>query len=48
MGLWPFDSFLVVLALLASVVAIILSTFVFISEDRMNEAADKRAEPVRR
>lgn len=44
LGLPPFDESLVVLAMFASVEAIFLSTFVLISQNRMNEQADKRAE----
>ena len=44
LGLKPFDQSLVVLAMFASVEAIFLSTFVLISQNRMNEKADKRAE----
>ena len=44
LGLPPFDESLVVLAMVASVEAIFLSTFVMISQNRMNEQADKRAE----
>ncbi|MDB5193923.1 MAG: rane protein [Segetibacter sp.] len=43
-GLQPFDESLVILAMFASVEAIFLSTFVLISQNRMNEKADKRAE----
>jgi uncharacterized membrane protein len=43
-GLEPFDPSFVVLAMAASVEAIFLSTFVLISQNRMNEQADKRAE----
>ncbi len=43
-GLKPFDPSFVVLAMFASVEAIFLSTFVLISQNRMNEQADKRAE----
>ena len=43
-GLKPFDPSLVILAMFASVEAIFLSTFVLISQNRMNEKADKRAE----
>lgn len=43
-GLQPFDPSFVVLAMFASVEAIFLSTFVLISQNRMNEQADKRAE----
>ena len=44
LGLKPFDASLVVLAMFASVEAIFLSTFVLISQNRMNEKADRRAE----
>jgi uncharacterized membrane protein len=44
MGLQPFDPSFVVLAMFASVEAIFLSTFVLISQNRMNVQADKRAE----
>jgi uncharacterized membrane protein len=44
LGLKPFDSSFVVLAMFASVEAIFLSTFVLISQNRMNVQADKRAE----
>ena len=40
----PFDPSFVVLAMVASVEAIFLSTFVLISQNRMQAAADKRAE----
>jgi uncharacterized membrane protein len=40
----PFDPSFVVLAMFASVEAIFLSTFVLISQNRMNIQADKRAE----
>ena len=40
----PFDESFVVLAMFASVEAIFLSTFVLISQNRMNMQADKRAE----
>lgn len=43
-GLKPFDESFVVLAMFASVEAIFLSTFVLISQNRMNVEADKRAE----
>jgi uncharacterized membrane protein len=43
-ALKPFDPSLVILAMVASVEAIFLSTFVLISQNRMNEKADKRAE----
>jgi uncharacterized membrane protein len=44
LGLKPFDPSFVVLAMFASVEAIFLSTFVLISQNRMNAEADKRAE----
>jgi uncharacterized membrane protein len=44
LGLKPFDPSFVVLAMFASVEAIFLSTFVLISQNRMNAQADKRAE----
>ncbi len=44
LGLKPFDPSFVVLAMFASVEAIFLSTFVLISQNRMNEQAEKRAE----
>jgi uncharacterized membrane protein len=40
----PFDPSFVVLAMVASVEAIFLSTFVLISQNRMNALADKRAD----
>jgi uncharacterized membrane protein len=43
-GLPQFDSTFVVLAMIASVEAIFLSTFVLISQNRMAAAADKRAD----
>ncbi|MFO1056466.1 MAG: DUF1003 domain-containing protein [Dongiaceae bacterium] len=43
-GLPAFDPSFVVLAMVASVEAIFLSTFVLISQNRMSAAADKRAE----
>ena len=43
-GLKPFDPTFVVLAMFASVEAIFLSTFVLISQNRMNAQADKRAD----
>lgn len=43
-GLEPFDPSFVILASEASVEAIFLSTFVLISQNRMQEAADKRAD----
>ncbi|KQS28297.1 DUF1003 domain-containing protein [Dyadobacter sp. Leaf189] len=44
LGLKPFDESFVVLAMFASVEAIFLSTFVLISQNRMNAEADRRAE----
>ena len=44
LGLEPWDPTFVVLAMIASVEAIFLSTFVLISQNRMAAAADKRAE----
>jgi uncharacterized membrane protein len=44
LGLKPFDPTFVVLAMFASVEAIFLSTFVLISQNRMNIQADKRAD----
>jgi uncharacterized membrane protein len=44
LGFKPFDPSFVVLAMFASVEAIFLSTFVLISQNRMNIQADKRAE----
>jgi uncharacterized membrane protein len=43
-GAKPFDPSFVVLAMVASVEAIFLSTFVLISQNRMQVMADKRAE----
>lgn len=43
-GLKPFDASFVILAMFASVEAIFLSTFVLISQNRMNIQADKRAD----
>ena len=43
-GLRPFDPSFVVLAMVASVEAIFLSTFVLISQNRMAAAADRRAD----
>jgi len=40
----PFDPTFVVLAMVASVEAIFLSTFILISQNRMQAAADKRAD----
>jgi uncharacterized membrane protein len=42
-GLEPWDPSFVVLAMMASVEAIFLSTFVLISQNRISAAADKRA-----
>ena len=44
LGIAPFDPTFVVLAMIASVEAIFLSTFVLISQNRMAAQADKRAE----
>lgn len=44
LGLKPFDASFVILAMFASVEAIFLSTFVLISQNRMNAQADKRAD----
>jgi uncharacterized membrane protein len=44
LGLKPWDPTFVVLAMIASVEAIFLSTFVLISQNRMQAAADKRAD----
>jgi uncharacterized membrane protein len=44
LGIEPWDPTYVVLAMIASVEAIFLSTFVLISQNRMAAAADKRAE----
>lgn len=43
-GVQPWDGSLVMLAMMASVEAIFLSTFVLISQNRMARAADKRAD----
>jgi uncharacterized membrane protein len=43
-GIPPWDESFVVLAMIASVEAIFLSTFVLISQNRMAAAADKRAD----
>jgi len=43
-GLAPFDPSFTILAMIASVEAIFLSTFVLITQNRMAEAAEKRAE----
>jgi uncharacterized membrane protein len=44
LGLAPWDPSFVILAMIASVEAIFLSTFVLITQNRMAAAADKRAE----
>ena len=44
LGLNPFDPSFVILAMFASVEAIFLSTFVLISQNRMNAQSDKRDE----
>lgn len=44
LGLTPWDPTFVVLAMIASVEAIFLSTFILISQNRMAAAADRRAE----
>jgi len=44
LGMKPWDPSFVVLAMIASVEAIFLSTFVLITQNRMAAAADKRAE----
>jgi uncharacterized membrane protein len=44
LGLKPFDQSMVVLAMLASVEAIFLSTFVLISQNRANAQADRRSD----
>jgi uncharacterized membrane protein len=44
LGMKPWDPTFVVLAMIASVEAIFLSTFVLITQNRMAAAADKRAE----
>jgi uncharacterized membrane protein len=44
LGLAPFDPSFVVLAMVASVEAIFLSTFVLISQNRAAEQADERAD----
>ena len=44
LGLSPWDESFVVLAMIASVEAIFLSTFVLITQNRMAAAAEKRAE----
>jgi uncharacterized membrane protein len=44
LGIKPFDPSFVVLAMFASVEAIFLSTFVLISQNRMNAQANQRAE----
>jgi uncharacterized membrane protein len=43
-GLAPWDATFVVLAMIASVEAIFLSTFILITQNRMAAAADRRAE----
>ena len=43
-GIQPWDPSFVILAMIASVEAIFLSTFVLISQNRMQAAADKRAD----
>jgi uncharacterized membrane protein len=43
-GIRPWDSTFVVLAMIASVEAIFLSTFILITQNRMAAAADRRAE----
>jgi uncharacterized membrane protein len=43
-GIKPFDPTFVVLAMMASVEAIFLSTFVLISQNKMQASADRRAE----
>lgn len=43
-GMRPWDASFVVLAMMASVEAIFLSTFILISQNRMAAAADKRAD----
>jgi len=43
-GITPFDPTFVVLAMIASVEAIFLSTFILITQNRMQAAADRRAE----
>jgi uncharacterized membrane protein len=43
-GIRPWDPTFVVLAMVASVEAIFLSTFILITQNRMAEAADRRAE----
>ena len=43
-GLRPFDPSFVVLAMVASVEAIFLSTFILISQNRMNASAERRAD----
>jgi uncharacterized membrane protein len=44
LGLRPFDPSFVVLAMLASVDAIFLSTFILISQNRIRAMAEKRAD----
>ena len=43
-GLKPWDPTFVILAMVASVEAIFLSTFILITQNRMSAAADRRAE----
>jgi uncharacterized membrane protein len=43
-GIGPWDPTFVVLAMIASVEAIFLSTFILITQNRMAAAADRRAE----
>ncbi|MDX1951667.1 MAG: DUF1003 domain-containing protein [Verrucomicrobiota bacterium] len=43
-GIRPFDKSFVILAMIASVEAIFLSTFILISQNRMQALADKRAD----
>jgi uncharacterized membrane protein len=43
-GLRPFDPSFVVLAMIASVEAIFLSTFILISQNRMNATSERRAD----
>jgi uncharacterized membrane protein len=43
-GIEPWDPTFVILAMIASVEAIFLSTFILISQNRMSAAADRRAE----
>jgi uncharacterized membrane protein len=44
LGLRSFDPSFVVLAMIASVEAIFLSTFILISQNRMNETSERRAD----